>query len=99
MVAYMLVSINLEDQSWRKDYRNAVPAIMRSYGGEPNIRSQGRPIETLEGDAPTPDRVALFTFPSMKAIKDFLNSDAYKPYKDARMASAITNIIAFEAED
>ena len=97
MTAYMLVSINmLEDESWRDDYREAVPAIIRRFGGEYHIRSSGAPIVGLEGDARVPDRVALISFPSVEAITEFMNSEAYKPYREARIASAFTNIIAFE---
>jgi uncharacterized protein (DUF1330 family) len=93
----MLVTINmLEDERWRRRNWKMVPAIVRSLGGENHVQSSGRPVVALEGDAHVPSRVALISFPSMQTITEFINLDAYRPYRDARMVSAFTNTMTFE---
>ncbi len=100
MAAYLLVTITLQDdQAWREAYQKAVPAIIESFGGEYCVRSGGHEVALLEGDGPNPDRVALLRFPSMEAARGFANSEAYRPFKEARMAASSATMIAFGSDD
>jgi uncharacterized protein (DUF1330 family) len=94
MPAYLIVEMKFRDLAWAKDYIANVPAILRGFGGE--YIAVSKTVERLEGAGATPDQVALFTFPSIGAIKDFMECDAYKPYKEARIASCDADIFAFE---
>lgn len=95
MAAYLVVHVHLRDTQWVADYVANVPAIIRSYGGE--YLAVSKELKQFEGDAPVPDQVAIFTFPSLDAIDQFMNSDAYKPYKDSRLSQSSATIIGLEA--
>jgi uncharacterized protein (DUF1330 family) len=98
MPAYMISFVTVHDLDWVADYLAAVPAMVRDHGGEFLAVSKFAPdaIERLEGAAPIPQSIVVFRFPSMDAIKGFLNSPEYGPYKDARIAATESNFFAFE---
>lgn len=94
MTAYLIVKLNFQDMGWTKDYLANVPAILRRYGGE--YLDRGTKVVRFEGSAATPDHVTVLTFPSMDAIRQFMGSADYAPFKDARIAGASSDILAFE---
>lgn len=94
MSAYLIVKLKFQDMGWTKDYLANVPAILRRYGGE--YLDRGTKVERFEGGGTTPDHVTILTFPSLDAIKDFMNSPDYVPFRDARIAGAASDILAFE---
>jgi uncharacterized protein (DUF1330 family) len=98
MQAYMIVRMYLRegDTDWADEYLDKVPPILRSFGGEYLFMSQR--IERVEGDDPMPDYITVFTFPSLEKIKEFMNCEAYKPYKTLRLAHSSASIFGVEAE-
>lgn len=94
MTAYMVVTLDVHDPSWVKEYMAVVPGIYADYGGK-RIASSG-PVSVVEGDAPVPQTMILFTFPTEKAIHDFLADPAYAPWKEMRIKGAKTTIWTFE---
>jgi uncharacterized protein (DUF1330 family) len=94
MSAYLIVKLKFRDLGWSKAYLASVPAILRRHGGA--YLDRGTKIERYEGDAPTPDHVTILTFPSLDAIRAFMNSSDYAPFRDARIAGAASDILAFE---
>lgn len=95
MAAYLVVHVHLRDTQWVEDYVANVPSIVRSYGGE--YLAVSTALKQFEGDGPEPAQVAIFTFPSLDAIDQFMNSDAYKPWKDLRLSQSSATIIGIEA--
>ena len=96
MATYLLVTLNIHDPSWVENYLAHVPAILRSYGGEYFAVSSR--VKRYEGKGPVPDQVVLFTFPSTEAIDAFMACPEYAPYKEARIACATTDILAFDTK-
>ena len=98
MPAYMVSFVTAHSLEWVPEYLANVPAIVRRHGGE--FVAVAKPvagaIERLEGAAPIPQSIVLFKFPSMEAIKSFLASPEYGPYKDARIVATESNFFAFE---
>lgn len=94
MAAYLIAQLKVSDPAWAADYVANVPTIFREYGGEYLAVSQQ--LTQFEGSGPAPDQVAIFTFPSLEAITRFMESDAYKPFKDARMLWATGTVIGIE---
>lgn len=94
MSAYLIVKLKFTDMGWTKEYLANVPAILRRYGGE--YLDRGTKIARFEGTAMTPDHVTILTFPSLDAVRDFMNSHDYAPFRDARVAGAESDILAFE---
>jgi uncharacterized protein (DUF1330 family) len=93
MMAYLLVTLKVHDPVWVDDYVANVPAIIRKHGGKYFAVSES--VKRYEGTTPTPDQVALFTFPSIGAIDAFIADPDYAPYKAARLAASSADILAF----
>lgn len=93
MAAYLLVTVKAHDLSWVDDYAANVPAIVRRHGGEYFAVSES--LRRYEGDGPDPDRIVLFTFPSMEAIDAFVSDADYRLYKAARLAATSGDMFAF----
>lgn len=96
MTAYMVVQLDVGDPSWVDEYVAAVPGIMLGFGGEKVAISNN--VVRYESDERVPERAAIFSFPSLGAIEQFMNSPAYAPYAEARKTCTTTEIIAFEDE-
>jgi uncharacterized protein (DUF1330 family) len=96
MAGYMIALVYERDAAWREDYIANVPGIIASYGG--SYLAAGADIAQAEGRFPVPDRAAMFKFPSVAAIQEFLGSEAYAPYAAARRGAADTEILYFEAD-
>ena len=96
MPAYMVSLVTAHDMSWVPEYLTGVPPIVRRHGGEFLAVAKPGEIERLEGASPIPQSIVVFKFPSMDAIKGFLESAEYGPYKEARIAGTDTSFFAFE---
>jgi uncharacterized protein (DUF1330 family) len=48
-----------------------------------------------EGDGPDPDRIVIFTFPSMEEIEALVSDADYRPYRAARLAATFSDAFAF----
>jgi uncharacterized protein (DUF1330 family) len=93
MSAYLIVKLKFRDLGWTRQYLTRVPAILRRYGGE--YLDRGTTVERFEGDAATPDHVTILKFPSLEAIREFMTGPDYAPFRDARIAGAESDILAF----
>jgi uncharacterized protein (DUF1330 family) len=96
MAGYMIALVYERDPAWRADYIANVPGMIASYGG--SYLAVGGDIAQAEGRFPIPDQAALFKFPSVAAIHDFLGCEAYAPFAAARQGGADTEILIFEAD-
>jgi len=94
MSAYMLVSLRNRNRDWLPDYVAKVPAILRSYGGE--YIAVSKSVRRLEGAGDLPDIIALFSFPSLASIEEFMSSDEYRPLRKLRQGNADADILIFE---
>ena len=101
MSAYLIAFVTAQDLNWLTEYLVRVPPIVQSYGGKYLAVSKGLPnaVEVLEGTAPAPQGIVVFTFTCMDAIKRFLGAPEYAPYKTARIAATESNFFAFENDD
>ena len=101
MPAYLIAIITAHNLDWFAAYQGNVPSIIHSYGGKYLALAKGiqNAIELVEGTAPAPDSIVIFTFPSMDAIKNFLNAPEYKRFREARMAATESTFFAFENDD
>jgi uncharacterized protein (DUF1330 family) len=94
MSAFLVVQIRVHDPVWVADYLANVPRILRGFGGE--YFAVSGPVAQFEGTVPPPHQVALFTFPSLQAIEEFMACDEYRPFKESRLAGATATIVGFE---
>ena len=91
MSAYLLVSYSVSDPEQLAKYREAVPAVIRKYGGRHIVR--GGDITVLEGSHDGRRRVVL-EFPSMEAIHEFWNSSDYAVVKPLRAGAGEFDVLA-----
>jgi uncharacterized protein (DUF1330 family) len=101
MSAYMIAFVTPHSLEWLDEYAKNVPRIIHSHGGRYLAISHNVPnaVEVVEGDGPAPTFIVLFTFPSVNAIKGFLDAPEYAPYKQARVAGTDSVFYAFENDD
>jgi len=101
MSAYMVAFLTPHNLEWLEEYSKNVPRIIHSHGGRYLALPHNVPnaVEIVEGNGPAPALIVLFTFPSVSAVKDFLDSPEYAPYKQARIAQTDSVFYAFENDD
>jgi uncharacterized protein (DUF1330 family) len=96
MAGYMIALVTNRDTGWLEDYMAHVPGIIAGYGG--SYLGASAALEQMEGVMKLPNQAAIFKFPSVAVIKEFLGCDAYAPHAEARRASSSTEILVFESE-
>jgi len=94
MSAYMVVLLRNRNRDWLPGYVAKVPAILRSYGGE--YIAVSKSVRRLEGAGDLPEIIALFSFPSLAHIEEFMSSDEYRPLRKLRQENADADILIFE---
>jgi len=90
----MVVLLRNRNRDWLADYVTSVPAILRGYGGE--YLAVSKSVRRLEGAGNLPEIIALFSFPSLAKIEEFMSSDEYRPFRDLRQRNADADILIFE---
>ena len=90
----MIVYMNIQDPSWMDGYFRDVPELLAEYGAE--SVAGGRTVRRLEGDMAVPDRIAVFSFPSLDAVDRFMADDRYRSHRERRERGAESQIFVFE---
>jgi uncharacterized protein (DUF1330 family) len=93
MPAYLIVNIQVKDPAAYERYKAEVPALIRKHGGE--YLARGGRCEVIEGDW-RPNRLVLFRFPSMDAIRALDADPDYQPLKNLRQSVTYTESVAVE---
>jgi len=93
MAAYLIGDVNVRDPAEYAKYSTAIPALVRKHGGEALAR--GGACEVFEGEW-TPHRLVLFRFPTMDAIRAFLEDPEYRPWKELRQRISTGNLVGVE---
>jgi uncharacterized protein (DUF1330 family) len=90
MAAYLIADVNVRDAPEYEKYKAAIPALVRKHGGETLAR--GGACEVYEGDW-RPARLVIFRFPTMEAIRAFLDDPEYRPWKELRQRISKGNLV------
>ncbi|MDT7619804.1 MAG: hypothetical protein QOF99_705 [Pseudonocardiales bacterium] len=97
MAAY-LMSVDpgdgYSDSEGMQRYAETVRGIVESFGGDYLVRH--RETRTLEGDW-APGHIVLIQFPSMSRLREFYESDAYRPWLELRQRAGRTSIVVTES--
>ena len=93
MAALVIADIAIEDPVRYEEYRKLAAPTVVAYGGRYVVR--GGKTETLEG-AWRPARLVVLEFPTLERAKEWWASEAYRPAKAMRHASAKTDRILVE---
>lgn len=81
MTAYLIVQIKITCEEGWPEYRKRASELFAKHGGRYLVR--GGQVEALEGQYDG-QRLVVFEFPSMEAIRTVWNSDDYIPVKKLR---------------
>ena len=85
MTATLVLRIGIVDPARWRAYRDTVMPVIAAHGGA-HLPGAGA-AELLEGVAEG-QRIVLFAFPSMDAIRAFWRSPEYAPVKEMRRGAA-----------
>lgn len=91
MAAYLFAHIEVIDSVAYEEYRRLVPAVIEAHGGR--YLSGGAEIEVLEWSHPS-GRLVIVEFPNMARLKDFYESDSYRPLTAIRRRSTHSTLLA-----
>ncbi len=95
MAAFVIVDIEVHDPVGYEDYKAAAEATVHAFGGKYLVR--GGKVETLEGEWPCA-RFVVLEFPSAERAREWWASEAYRPAKELRHATARTRMILVEGK-
>ena len=90
--AYVLVELDIKDETGFAEYGAQVPATIARHGGAVIVNAVA---ETIEG-APPEGRVIVIRFASVAAAKGWLKSPEYTAIKGIRQATASTRQLVVE---
>ena len=95
MSAFLIADVDVTDLDHYREsgYLESVPILAAKYGGQYRVR--GPNIEVLEGDWPL-HRLVIIEFPDMPRLRDFYDSEAYRPYRRIRHHLTRSRLIAVE---
>jgi uncharacterized protein (DUF1330 family) len=93
MKAYIIADVEVTDPATYEGYKKLTPAAVAAYGGKFVVR--GGKVETVEGRW-APQRLVVLEFESMARAKEFWESEEYRPAREIRRKSAVTNMILVE---
>jgi len=95
MAAFILADVDVSDMDAYREsgYLENTPKIAAKYGGKYRVR--GGEMEQLEGDW-IPTRMIIIEFPDMQSLKQFADSEEYKPWREVRHRLAKSHIVAIE---
>ena len=92
MSAYLVAHIEITDPEAFKAYADAVPAVVKAFGGRYIVRG-GEP-DVREGNWTVP-RLVIIQFDSMEELKTWYNSPEYQAAIPLRLRSARDNFVCF----
>ena len=93
MSAYVIVQVDVKDQTRYEDYKKMVPPSLEKFGGRFLVR--GGKTHTLEGGW-APKRFVMVEFPSVEQAKAWWDSPEYRAARDLRWATAQSQMIIAE---
>ncbi len=93
MTAYVIVDIDVQDQTVYEKYKALAPATVEAYGGRYLARA-GR-TEKLEGEW-VPKRLVILQFDTLERAKQWHDSPDYRPIQQLRHQAAHSNMVVIE---
>ena len=93
MSAYVVVDIDVTDPEGYPEYIKLAPATITAYGGK--YLARGGKTEVLEG-VWIPKRLVILEFASAEQAKAWLESPEYRPARQIRHRTAVSNMVVIE---
>lgn len=97
MTVYLIAEVKVTDDTWVLNYTKNVHLIVEKHGGKYLSRSAN--ITTIEGEGSDTTLIAIIEFPSIEAMKSFVDDPEYAKYKEARIAGSISRVNVIDNTD
>jgi uncharacterized protein (DUF1330 family) len=97
MKYYAVAEMDITDQSWVPAYVKNVTKMVEAWGGRFLARTAR--IDKLEGTRKTPQIFLIVEWPSKEIAQSFYESDEYRPYREARLAGSVSQMLFVAGED
>jgi uncharacterized protein (DUF1330 family) len=88
MSAFVLVEVDIHDDTLYEEYKKLTPATVEAYGGKFVVR--GLAVEALEGEWKH-DRLVVLEFPDKSTALNWYNSPEYRHARTIREGAASAN--------
>lgn len=86
MPVFMIAAVKVNDGAWLPDYAAKVHDIVHKHGGRYLSRSAN--ITAIEGPSPDASVIGLLQFPSIEAVRAFVDDPDYAPHAAERRAGS-----------
>lgn len=96
MKGYIIANIEVRDAEAFERYRAQVAPVIAAQGGRYLIR--GGKITHKEGAMPL-KRLVVLEFPSPEVAERFYHGEAYRPLRELRAASTVSQVVLVEGYD
>ncbi|HYD96033.1 MAG TPA: DUF1330 domain-containing protein [Noviherbaspirillum sp.] len=97
MKYYSVAELDITDRSWVADYAKNVTPMVERYGGRYLARTPK--VEKVEGSRKAPQVFLIIEWPSKEAAAAFYESEAYRPWREARSAGSHGEFALVAGED
>lgn len=86
MTAYIVATTTVQDPAVMTEYHRLIAGVLPRYQGSVVLSKTVK--ETLEGDLPGEERIAVLSFPDEALARAYINSPEYQAGKRARQGGA-----------
>jgi uncharacterized protein (DUF1330 family) len=94
---YVIAEMQVTDPTWVAAYVRDVTPLIERNGGRYLARTSR--IETLEGERARPQVLVITEWPSREAAMAFYEGEAYRPYRESRIAGSVSDLVLVPGED
>ncbi len=94
---YSISELDVSDRGWLRAYVANVTKIVERRGGRFLTRTNN--IQRIEGERANPHFLSIIEWPSQEAMRDFYESEEYRPYRDSRLAGSKGQLVLVPGED
>ena len=89
--AYVLVDVKITNLENYERYKGLAKPLIEKFGGQ--YLTRGGEMDVLLDDLWNPTRIVLIKFPSMKSVREWLESPEYKDVARIRLENSIGTFI------
>lgn len=97
MKYFVIAEMQVTDPGWVAAYVENVTPMIERHGGRYLARTPH--AEKLEGERARPKLVVVTEWPSREAAMAFYEGEEYRPYRESRVAGAISDLLLVPGED
>src|SRR5579864_5853516 len=97
MKYYVVVEIDITDESWVAEYVKNVTRMVEQQGARYLARTSK--IEKLEGERKAPQLMVIIEWPSKEVAEAFYRSSEYRPFLQGRLRGARNELVLVAGED